>query len=467
MPGGLMQLVARGQQDIYLTGSAKLSYFQFVYRKHTNFAMESVHQTFLTKPVLDKSSHTIATCRIGRIADLLYDVFFAFQLPAIYSDGNLRFKWIDKVANYMIYSASVRVDTNLIDIQYGEWLDIWNELTLTTSKRTAYDKMTGNTYEFTNPTALNNRIVIENNWLDYQYYPAYTVVNGVATPSIPSKRFFMPLNFWFTKNPGLALPLVALQYQNVEISLEFRGIEDLYQVYDTESGIYYSPSKYRALYPNADVSIGRFLVPGGGGPNALIDIDGYLDCNYIFLDDDERRQVAATSTDYLVERVYRMETSGFTTVGVMDLIIQNPIKEIIWILRRNDVNDYNEWTNFTFNMPYDASQTTQIILKTAKVMWNGLDRFEEKSYEYFNQMQPYQYHTNSPRDGVQVYSFSLYPEKNQPSGTFNASMINKIQLYLTMNMPTDTNIEYQSVAYATYYNIFRVMSGMGAMVFVN
>jgi hypothetical protein len=118
-------------------------------------------------------------------------------------------------------------------------------------------------------------------------------------------------------------------------------------------------------------------------------------------------------------------------------------------------------------MPYDASQTTQIILKTAKVMWNGLDRFEEKSYEYFNQMQPYQYHTNSPRDGVQVYSFSLYPEKNQPSGTFNASMINKIQLYLTMNMPTDTNIEYQSVAYATYYNIFRVMSGMGAMVFVN
>ena len=114
-----MQLVARGQQDIYLTGSAKLSYFQFVYRKHTNFAMESVHQTFLSKPVLDRSSHTIATCRIGRVADLLYDVFFSFQLPAIYSDGNLRFKWIDKVANYMIYSASVRIDTNLIDIQYG------------------------------------------------------------------------------------------------------------------------------------------------------------------------------------------------------------------------------------------------------------------------------------------------------------------------------------------------------------
>lgn len=467
MPGGLMQLVARGQQDIYLTGSPTLSYFQFVYHKHTNFAMESVRQTFLTKPVLDKSNSTISTCRIGRVADLLQDVYFSFQLPAIYSDGNLRFRWIDKVANYMIRSASVRIDTNLVDIQYGEWLDIWNELTLSTSKRTAYDKMTGNVYEFTNPTALNNRIVITNNWLDYQYYPAYTVVDGVATPSIPSRRFFVPMNFWFCKNPGLALPLVALQYQTTEVSIEFNPIEDLYQVYDVNTGKYYSPSKYRALYPTGqDVSIGRFLLPGGGGPNALIDIDGYLDCNYIFLDDDERRRIAAESSDYLVERVYRMETAGFTTVGVMDLIIQNPIKELVWVVRRRDVVDYNEWTNYTYQMPADASQPTQVILKTAKVMWNGMDRFEEKPYEYFNQMQPFQYHTSSPRDGIHVYSFALYPEKSQPSGTFNASMISKIQLYLTLNAPP-VDEEYEVIAFATYFNIFRVMSGSGAMVFVS
>lgn len=118
-------------------------------------------------------------------------------------------------------------------------------------------------------------------------------------------------------------------------------------------------------------------------------------------------------------------------------------------------------------MPYDASQTSQIILKTAKILWNGLDRFEEKPYEYFNQVQPYQYHTNSPREGIQVYSFSLYPEKNQPSGAFNASMISKIQLYLTTNAPTTPNTQYQVITYATYYNIFRVMSGVGAMLFVN
>ncbi len=461
-----MQLVARGQQDIYLTGSPTMSYFQSVYRKHTNFAMEPIRQTFLTKPTLDRTSRTISTCRIGRDADLLQDVYLSFELPAIYSDGNFRFKWIEKVANYMIYSASVRVDTNLVDIQYGEWLDVWNELTLTASKKDAYDKMTGNVYQFTNPTALNNRIVITNNWLDYQYYPAYAVVNGVATPSIPSRRFFVPLNFWFTKNPGLALPLIALQYQKVEISIEFRGIEDLYQVYDTTTGKYYSPQKYRSLYPNGpDVSIGTFLVPGGGGPNAQIDIDAYLDCNFVFLDDDERRRMAANSTDYLVERVFRTDIEGYSTVGVMDLIIQNPVKEIIWIIRRRDVVDYNEWTNFTYNMPYDASQTQQVILKTAKVMWNGLDRFEEKPYEYFNQMQPYQYHTSSPREGVHVYSFAIYPEKNQPSGAFNASMISKIQLYLTMNAPTDPNVEYEVVAYSTYYNIFRVMAGTGAMVF--
>lgn len=461
-----MQLIARGQQDIYLTGSPTMSYFISVYKKHTNFAMESIRQTFLTKPSLDRNSRTISTCRIGRDADLLQDTYLSFQLPAIYSDGNLRFKWIEKVANYMIYSASVRVDTNLVDIQYGEWLDLWNELTLTSSKRDAYNKMTGNIYEFTNPTALNNRIVITNNWLDYQYYPAYTVVNGVATPSIPSRRFFVPLNFWFTKNPGLALPLVSLQYQKVEITIEFRGIEDLYQVYDTNTGKYYSPIKYRSLYPNGtDISIGSFLVPGGGGPNAQIDIDAYLDCNFIFLDDDERRQMAADSRDYLVERVFRNDIEGYTNVGVMDLVIQNPVKEIIWIIRRRDVVDYNEWTNFSYNMPYDASQPKQIILKTAKILWNGLDRFEEKPYEFFNQIQPYQYHTSSPRDGVQVFSFSIYPEKTQPSGAFNASMISRIQLYLTMNAPTDPNLEYEVVVYSTYYNIFRVMGGTGAMVF--
>lgn len=467
MPGGLIQLVARGQQDIYLTGSPTISYFQTIYKKHTNFAMESVKQTFLTKPSLDKINHTISTCRIGRVADLLYDVYLSFQLPAIYSDGNLRFRWINKVANYMIYSASVRIDTNVIDIQYGEWLDIWNELTLTKSKTDAYNKMTGNTYDMTNPTSLNNRIVITNNWLDYSYYPAYSVVNGNAIPSIPSKRLYVPLNFWFTRNPGLALPLVAIQYQTVDISIEFRGIEELYQVYDELSGKYYSPAKYRAIYPSGpDVSINAFIVPGGGGDQALIDIDSYLECNYVFLDDDERRQMAANPMDYLVDRVYRVENGGYKTVGVMDLAINNSIKEIIWRLQRNDVVDYNEWTNFTYTMPGDPSQPIQNILKEAKIMFNGMDRIEFKDYKYFNELQPYQHHTNTPRDGIYVYSFGIYPEKYQPSGAFNASMINKTQLYLTMNEPDNQNVEYNVVSYCTYYNVFRIMAGMANMVFV-
>jgi hypothetical protein len=447
MPGGLMQLVARGQQDIYTTGSPTMSYFQLVYKKHTNFSMESVRQTFLTKPVLDKRNRTISTCRIGRVADLLQDVYLSFQLPAIYSDGSLRFRWIEKVANYMIYSASVRIDTNLIDQQYGEFMEVWNELTLPTGKREAYNKMTGNTYEFTNP--------------------AYNVVNGVATPSIPARRFFVPLNFWFTKNPGLALPLIAIQYQTVDITIEFRTVEELYQIYDELTGKYYSPSGYRSLYPNGrNVSINAFLTPGGSENETLVDIDAYLECNYIFLDDDERRQMAANSMDYLVERVYRIENGGYKTVGVMDLVINNSVKEIIWRIQRNDVVNYNEWTNFTYNMPADPSLPTQNIMNEAKIMFNGLDRFEMKDYKYFNELQPYQYHTNTPRDGIYVYSFSIYPEKAQPSGSFNASMISKIQLYMTMNEPVNTNTEYNVVAYCTYYNVFRVMAGMASMVFV-
>lgn len=469
MPGGLIQLVARGQQDIYLTGSPTMSYFQFVYRKHTNFAMESVRQTFMTKPALDiKTNRSISTCRIGRVADLLQDVYLAFELPAIYSDSNLRFRWIDKVANYMIYTASVRIDTNLIDIQYGEWLDVWNELTLPPGKREAYDKMTGNSFDITNPTAFNNRITITNNWIDYDYYPGFRYVNGVAVPSIRSRRLHVPLNFWFTRNPGLALPLVAIQYQNVDISIEFRGIEELYQIFDNNTGLYYSPRKYRQLYPNGEeVGINRFIVPGGGGEYTTIDIDGYIEANYIFLDDDERRQMASESRDILVERVYRNEQEGFTMVGMMDLPIQNSVKEMIWVIRRSDVTDYNEWSNFTYNMPQDGSLPTQNILKTGKVMFNGLDRFEEKSYEYFNQLQPYMYHVNTPRTGVHVYSFALFPEKNQPSGTTNMSMISKIQLYMTFHQPTDENVDYEVIVYNRYYNICRIMAGVASMVYTS
>lgn len=475
MGGGVMQLVAVGSQDQYISGSPEISYFKMVYKRHTNFSMESVRQSFNTKPTLDLNGNTF-TCRISRVADLLQEIFFSVELPDIYSSEKFRFRWIPNIACYMINSCSVRIDTQLIDQTWGEWMDIWNELTLTSDKREGYNKLTGNIEEFVNPRIQEPIVVLDNNTISYIYYP-----EGITEPSIKKRRLYLPLPFWFTKNPGLALPLIALQYQNIDVTIELRSIEELYQIYYKDEDRFISPKEYRTKRPqlgdrkiflntdeqyenviNEDVNIERFTVPLGQSyvnKTSSIDIDAYLECNYIFLDESERRSIAINSHDYLIERVHRIEREGLTTQGTIDMILQNPVKEILWIARRSDVSKTNDWSDFT-----DNSKT---ILKSGKMLWNGMDRFEDKTPEYFNGLQPFQYHTRCPRDGIYVYSFALYPEKSQPSGSFNASTINKIQMYVTTNPPTDNQYDYEFVFYALYYNIFRVMAGSGGMVFAN
>lgn len=454
-----MSLLAVGAQDQYIHVGPEMSYFKQVVRKCTNFSMESVRQSFLTKPTLDQS-RTTHTCRISRIGDLLQQIYLSFELPNIYSDDKVRFRWIKNIANYMIYSYSIRVDTQLIDQRWGEWLDVWNELTMNQEKKYAYDRMTGNEEDYANPKSYKPLVIVRNNRLTYSTYPKAL---SVEYPSIRKRRFFVPLEFWFTKNPSLALPLIALQYQNIEVSIEFRGIEELYQVYDERLGMYMSPSEFRGIPYNhgINVSIGRFLSFDGVNTATRIDLDAYLECNFIFLDEPERRVIASANTDLLVERVYRTEKEGIYAQNTLDLVIANPVKEIIWLMRRTDVHRYNDWANFTAKHPENMYFP---ILASARMLWNGLERFEEKPAAYFQLLQPYQHHTSAPREGIYNYSFAVYPEKVQPSGSFNASMIQKIQLYLTTEQYPDVD-DYQAVVYTVYYNIFRIMSGQGGMVF--
>ena len=496
MGGGVMQLVAIGAQDVFISGSPEMSYFKMVYKRHTNFSMESVRQTFSTKPTLDTKGNTFS-CRITRVADLLQDVFLSVILPNIYSNDRLRFKWVENISNYMIYSYTLKIDTQTIDIVWGEWMDIWNELTLTADKKDGYNRMTGNVEEFMRPKSSEPRVNYNNNTITYFSYP--TAGTTADKPSIAARRLYIPVPFWFTKNPGLALPLIALQYQNIDLVIEVRNIEELYHIYDAQTNLYYSPNQYRQIIAgrtsplstlnavndgivqlinsdrvittrvvnNDDVSIQRFLVPidtSYANVSSSVDIDAYVECNYIFLDEAERKSVASQSHDFLVERVYRIDKEGITTQGMIDLVIQNPIKEIIWVARRSDAKLYNSWNNFTNSLRNEGNSN---ILSTAKLLWNGMERFEEKPYVFFNMIQPFRYHTRCPRDGICVYSFALYPEKSQPSGSFNASIINKIQMYVTTNPPTDSSYSYEFIFYVSYYNVFRVMSGMGALVFAN
>lgn len=480
MTGGIMQLVSVGAQDQFISGAPEISYFKMVYKRHTNFSMESVRQTFNTKPVIEKLSRNIYTCKINRIADLLQEIYFAYQLPTIYSSDKFRFKWIDNISQYAVENCSIRIDNQLIDQLWGDWMDVWNELSLTADKKECYDIMTANVEDFNNPRLVDPYQIVTNNNINYTFYPVGRDVNN---PSIKGRRVYLPLQFWFTKNPGLALPLIALQYQVIEVTIELRAANELYRVFDSETGLYFSPDEYRIRFPNPstekfnedfspegipnnDVSLQRFMVPinadYSGVPSA-VDIDGYLECNFIFLDEAERKTIAINSHDFLIQRTYRIEQTGIINQRTIDLPIQNPIKELIWVGRRSDMNKYNNWNNFTNAI---TSTPNFNIVNTTKLLWNGMERFEDKPSEYFNYIQPFQHHSRCPRYGIHCYSFALHPEKTQPSGSFNASTINKIQLYVTTN-PTLGNYEYDFIVYAVYYNIFRVMSGSGGMVFAN
>ena len=411
--------------------------------------METIRQTFLSKPVLSAST-TSVTCRIGRVADMLGQVYFTFQLPDIYANENLQFRWIKNIGEYMIYSYSVRLDTQLIDQGWGEWMSVWNELTGAQDKSTTYNSMIGNTEDIYNPVSKVPRVVVRNNRISYVQYPTATPGN----PSIKGRKLMVPLPFWFSRNTAMALPIIALQYQYIEITLELRNIEELYQIYDATHNMWVSPTRYRQLY-NVDVSISRFLNIEGNGPTQ-IDIDGALECNFIFLDNAERSMIASQQLDLLVERVYRTEKGGVEANNIIDMYISNPVKEFIWVARKATTHNTNDWTNYTD----DGSP----IMRTAKIIWNGLDRIEEKDEWYYNKIQPYQHHNNNAPPGVYCYSFALHPEKWQPSGSFNASAINKIQLYVTTNkMITD----YSFVVYSLYYNVFRIIGGNGGMVFAN
>lgn len=453
----MIQLVSTGGMDSHIIGSPEISYFKAVYKRHTNFSIENIKHTFANSPILTNSTTTAICNFTGRHGDLLWHTYVNFRLPDIYSSERHKFRWIKNIGEYIIHRYQARLDSQLIDEGYGEWMDIWNELSLPAGKRSAYNDMIGNTPDMYDPVSGDVFAIIKNNDVSYSYYPSSSTRN---TPSIAGRRLLTHLPFWFSKNPALALPLVALQYQSLSITVEFRAIEDLYQLWDNVNEQYVSPSRFRTLFPDeADTaSIGNFLAPGSDNALNVVDLDAYLECNYIYLDTNERTVIAASTLDYLIERTYRTEQSGVVNQGTINLVLSNPTKELLWFARRNDVLNRNDWTNMTATFPENRLYP---ILNSAKLIWNGLDRTDDKTGDFFNRVQPYQHHTNNPRQGIYCYSFALHPEKWQPSGSFNASMINRIQLYVSTNDPQQ---EYTFTIYSLYYNIFHVVSGSGGMV---
>jgi hypothetical protein len=320
MGGGLMQLVAYGAQDIYLTGNPQITFFKVVYRRHTNFSMEAIEQT-MNGTTSTSAVNQTATCTISRNGDLIHKVYVTTDdHPTTTTDS-----WD---GSSLVKEVELEIGGQRIDRHYTEWNQVWEELSTDESKAVALKAMKGD---------IGNRRATAHSALS----------TGV-------KHVQIPLNFWFCRNVGLALPLIALQYH--EVKLKF-----------------------------------TWGVPAAGtyGCNVIVD--------YIYLDTDERRRFAQVSHEYLIEQIQTFDATKDTTNSVSaNLNFNHPVKELIW-------------TNEAGTEADDGTSTVQLKL-------NGHDRFSERKLEYFQLRQPYEYHSAVPRQNLpsaaQLTSGGLIKDSN-------------------------------------------------------
>jgi len=387
MGGGLLQLVAYGAQDVYLTGNPQITFWKVVYRRHTNFALEAIEQSFNGTPGFGRR----VTCQISRNGDLIHRMYLAITL-----DSAVAYKAYTGLA--LIKNVEIEIGGQKIDKHYAEWMYIWNELSLPTGKRNGYERMVG---------------------------ADIGIAAGALDESVAAETYlYVPLEFWFCRNVGLSLPLIALQYHDVKINIEFD-------------------------------SAANVIAAGSSTPQPK---DVRLWVDYVYLDTDERRRMAQMSHEYLIEQ---LQFTGAESVSsgknnTIKLNFNHPVKELVWVgqkatpAHKLDFVSALDWNNKGF-------------FTKGKLLLNGQDRFAERDGNYFSLVQPFQHHENVPVDkGISLYSFALKPEEHQPSGTLNMSRIDTavLQLY---GADSVTSVQ----VYAVNYNVLRVMSGMAGVAYSN
>jgi len=513
MGGGLMQLVAYGAQDVYLTGNPQITFWKVTYRRYTNFAMESIEQTFNGQADFGRR----VTCTISRNGDLAYRTYLQVTMPEIgqglaSSNGNVYARWLDFPGHQLISQVEVEIGGQRIDRQYGDWMHIWCQLTLPAEQQRGYFKMIGNTTQMT--------YLVDKDWADVNGPCGGNAPVNVCAPrkALPETTLYIPLQFWYCRNPGLALPLIALQYHEVKINLDLRPIDECLWAMSTVDSSDSANKQVTAAYNQSLVAASLYV-------------------DYIFLDTDERRRMAQNPHEYLIEQ---LQFTGDESVGSssnkIKLNFNHPCKELVWVVQPDANVDYCasytagellykvygaqpfNYTDAVDALPnyLHAFTTSSVTASTlsgdvfqdatvdgftgnstsggvsdaatfvlgesaldmhcwgenpvvvAKLQLNGQDRFSEREGTYFGDVQPFQHHTRAPDAGINVYSFALRPEEHQPSGSCNFSRIDNATLQLVLSNATVSGTNTAKVrVYATNYNVLRVMSGMGGLAYSN
>jgi hypothetical protein len=483
MGGGLLQLTIEGQMNIPLYYNPDISFFTYAYKKHTNFAIENIIHTFINTPGTITNMHKGVEFNINLAAnpnvDLLSNLYFVFKLPNIYSSDKLRFKWVENIGSLIIKSASIWINSKKIDTIEGKWLIVWNELSMPV--KDAYNTMTGNIPEFTNPRKKETTFRIKNNIISEYDYMASDKTN-VNNPSIKERYITVPLPFWFSKNQGLSLPICKFcSTCPVYLKFEFENIEKLYTVYSDVYNMNISPSYYNQIN-GTKISLNDFILPTDDIFSA------YVDATFIILDNFERQTILNKAvTEFLIEGVkidnHTVISGGTDSIRTIEVNSQLLVKEIIWTLNRVDsIDKFNDNCNYTYSIPINNEIS---IMKSALILWDKTaTRTEEKDAYFYNNIQPYQHHSIIPRQGIYCYSFSLFPEKWFPSGCYNAAgtkttlviKLNNYKLSLLdelhlkkfgENYKMATSNDIKITVYTVQYNILKINGGVVELVISN
>ena len=441
MGGGLLQLVAYGAQDVYLTGNPQITFFKVAYRRHTNFAIEAIEQSFNGSPGFGSR----VTCQITRNGDLINRVYLRAKFNntnanvANTTDVNNGIALVPYFGLKLLKTIELEIGGQRIDKHYAEWLYIWNELSLPSGKRDGYYLMVGG---------------------DKYNHSIFVGAGQTYTVNVP-------LEFWFCRNVGLALPLIALQYHEVKINIEFEN-KDL--LVDATGN--YCDKAFSLVDKSGVNSVTAKLnseLLGSTANLTLSDVSLWVD--YIFLDTDERRRFAQLSHEYLIEQLQFTGSDSITgsssTMKSVRMNFNHPCKELIWFVKPDKTGSGTAnlyWNNFSDRTTDNNVYIGNNPVTRAKVQLNGNDRFAERDGSYFSLVQPYQHHENTPdvfHKGINVYSFAIRPEEFQPSGSLNMSRIDTAILSVSSSVTGNIYI------YTVNYNVLRILSGMGGLAYSN
>jgi hypothetical protein len=425
MPGGFMQISIFGSQDIYLTGNPQITFFKFIFKRHTHFSFQTINI-----PINDAKFGDKYSIILPRNGDLISKCFIKIDTPEI---TGTNINYYEETAHNMIKSVELQIGEIIIDKHYDIWFSIWNALTLPKSKELSYYKLIGNINYIPSLSADNKFILTQ------------------PTNTLNDYTFYIPLQFWFCRHINLALPYCALQYNDIKLIIEFNTTNKII----TDSKNLFMKS-------------------------ASIDID------YIYLDNEERDKFINTSHEYLIEQLqYNGNESLNKQKNIINMDFKNPIKELIWTTTNNSsiTNlDFRESLSSNKN----PTESAKILLNGVELFneKNGRYFSEVQPYQHHSNIphntlinKTHYYHgaeyttytninsTNFTKRGINVYSFALKPEEIQPTGFCNFSKLDDASLVLNLTDTAYSQGGNKLHLFATSYNVLRISNDVCELLY--